>query len=171
MFVGGIIFVLMSDLTYLTAFTDDGNAPSIYLIATVLLAFGSAVIFFFANNYVEKPWAMYLMKGIGLALGVGLIIYYHWFSGCKDYINAMNKLQNYGLAKASVYAASKACIIITLILAYIAVVVQAVNIVLTATLNEDKDVEKAQQETLATEEVVADEAASEALTDEANAEA
>ena len=144
MFVGGILFVLMSDLTYCTEFKIDANppvknAPSIYLIGAVLLSFGSAILFFFSNNYAEKPWAMYLMKGLGVALGIGLIGYYHWFSGCNDYVNAMTRLENFGIAKESVYVASKACIIVSLALAYIGTAAEATSIALTAILKDDID--------------------------------
>ena len=147
MFVGGIIFVLMSDLTF------SNSADN--LIISVLLCFGSAIIFFFANDYMEKPWAMYLMKGIGLALAVGLIIYYHLFSQGDFYLAAVEKLRRAGIKDAGRYQAALASIPVVLALSCLAMVAQAVNIVLTATLGEDI-VKKDQPQAETAEEAVAD---------------
>lgn len=150
MFVGGLIFVVMSDLTFKN---DSGN-----LIITVLLCFGSAIFFFFANNFIERPVVMYVMKGIGLALAIGLIVYYHLFSTSEFYLTAVDKLKKAGLAAKASYEAAKASIIIALVFSYVAAAVQAVNVALTATLKEDDMIresrnEKAEQEQPAQEAV------------------
>lgn len=129
MFVGGILFIIMSDLTF--------KNNSGHLIIVVLLCFGSAITFFFSNNFAEKPIVMYVLKGLGLALAIGLVIYYHWFSKTEFYLNAVEKLRRYGEEKATEYAGAKASIVVALVFAYIAMLVQAANIVLTAVLKED----------------------------------
>lgn len=131
MFVGGLIFIVMSDLTFKN---NSGN-----LIITVLLCFGSAIIFFFANNFIEKPVIMYVMKGIGLALAIGLIVYYHWFSTSEYYIAAVEKLRKAGLAKKKEYASAKASIVIALVFSYIGMAVQAANTVLMVVLKDDDE--------------------------------
>ena len=130
MFAGGLLFVVMSDLTFKN---NSGN-----LIITVLLCFGSAIIFFFANNFLEKPVAMYIMKGVGLALAIGLVAYYHWFSTSEFYTAAVERLRKAGLLKQKEYAGAKVSIIIALVFSYIAMAVQATNIVLTAVLKDDE---------------------------------
>ncbi len=129
MFTGGLIFIVMSDLTFKN---NSGN-----LIISVLLCFGSAIVFFFSNNFNEKPVVMFIMKGLGLALAIGLIVYYHLFSTSNFYVEALEKLRKAGLAKKTEYEAAKASIIIALVFSYLATAVQAANIVLTATLKED----------------------------------
>lgn len=129
MFIGGLIFVIMSDLTFQN---NSGN-----LIITVLLCFGSAIVFFFANNFIERPVVMYVMKGIGLALAIGLIAYYHYFSTSEFYIAAVEKLRKAGIAKQAEYAGAQASIIIALAFSYVATVVQIVNVVFTAVLKDD----------------------------------
>lgn len=136
MFVGGLIFMVMSDITF---HNNSGN-----LIVSVLLCFGSAIIFFFANNFNEKPAIMYLMKGIGLALAIGLVVYYHWFKGSEYYFNELETLRKAGLVKANQYAGAKASIVIAMVFAYVATAVLAANIVLTATLKDD--VEKREEQ-------------------------
>ncbi len=144
MFLGGIFFMLISDLTF------NNNAGN--LIFSVLLCFGSAIVFFFSNNFNEKPVVMYVMKGIGLALAVGLIIYYHLFRVSEFYLAAIEKLRRYGVSKASEYNAAKASVIVALVFSYIAAVAQAANIVLTAVLKDDVSDKKAQQEPLPSDE-------------------
>ena len=53
MFTGGLIFIVMSDLTFKN---NSGN-----LIISVLLCFGSAIVFFFSNNFNEKPVVLFIM--------------------------------------------------------------------------------------------------------------
>jgi len=147
MFLGGIFFMLISDLTF------NNNAGN--LIIAVLLCFGSAIVFFFSNNFNEKPVIMYVMKGIGLALAVGLIIYYHLFRGSEFYLAAIEKLRRYGVSKQSEYNAAKASVIVALVFSYIAAAAQAANIVLTAVLKEDVSNNKGQQELPITDEAEA----------------
>lgn len=137
MFVGGIIFMIMSDLTF------NNNAGN--LIIAVLLCFGSAIVFFFANNFLEKPVIMYVMKGIGLALSIGLIVYYHVFQGSEFYIAAVEKLRQAGILKATEYSAAKASVIVALVFSYIALAAQVANVVLTAVLKEDDAVAKEEE--------------------------
>ncbi|MDE7454235.1 MAG: hypothetical protein K2M64_00200 [Clostridia bacterium] len=129
MFIGGLIFVIMSDLTFKNT---SGN-----LIISVLLCFGSAIIFFFANNYNERPVVMYIMKAIGLALAIGLIVYFHWFSTSTFYTEAVETLRKGGIRTEIEYAGAKATMPIALAFTYVATVFQATNIVLTATLKDD----------------------------------
>lgn len=131
MFLGGIIFIIMSDLTF--------HNDSVHMIGTVLLCFGSAILFFFSNNFVEKPVSMYVMKGIGLALAVGLVVYYHLFSVSEFYLSAIDKLKQYGELKAAEYAAGKASVVVALAFAYLGMAGQIANIVLTAVFKDDDD--------------------------------
>lgn len=132
MFVGGLIFIVLSDLSF------KNNAGN--LIITVLLCFGSAIVFFFSHNFLERRVVMYVMKGIGLALAIGLVIYYHLFSVSEFYVTAVEKLFKGGLKYKNEYAGAVASIPIALTFSYIAMVVQAANIVLTATLKEDDEI-------------------------------
>lgn len=131
MFVGGIIFIIMSDLTFKN---NSGN-----LIIVVLLCFGSAIAFFFSNNFAEKPIVMYVLKGIGLALAIGSVIYFHLFSVSEFYLAEVERLRRYGAEKASEYAGALASVPVALVFCYLAVVTQASNIVLTAVLKDDVD--------------------------------
>lgn len=137
MFLGGIFFIIISDLTF------KNNAGN--LIVAVLLCFGSAIVFFFSNNFVEKPVVMYVMKGIGLALAVGLIIYYHLFQGSEFYVAAIEKLRQYGVSKAADYNAAKASIPVVLAFSYVSMAAQAANIVLTAVFKDDVVKKKEEQ--------------------------
>ena len=129
MFVAAVFYMLMADLSF--------NNTSDRLIVAVLLSFGSAILFFLSVNYGEKPVIMYLLKGLGVALAIGFVVYIHLFSQSEFFLGVLEKLQKAGLSKAKELAMSHATIIITLVLGYISIVAQAANIAVVATLKED----------------------------------
>ena len=129
MFVAAVFYMLMADLSF--------NNTSDRLIIAVLLSFGSAILFFLSVNYGEKPVIMYLLKGLGVALAIGFVVYMHLFSQSEFFLGVLEKLQKAGLSKAKELAVSHATIIITLVLGYVSIVAQAANIVVVATLKED----------------------------------
>ncbi|MCM1289937.1 MAG: hypothetical protein NC132_03800 [Corallococcus sp.] len=129
MFLAGVLYMIMSDLSF-------GNT-SVWLIIATLLSFGGAICFFFSNNFLEKPVVMYVMRGIGLALSVGFVIFLHCFHNTEYFVGKIEGFINEGLKGEGALAASKATMIISYIFAYIGMVAQAANVVLVAVLKED----------------------------------
>lgn len=129
MFVAAVFYLLMADLSFKN--TSDR------LIVAVLLAFGSAIMFFVSANFVDRPVLKFLFKGIGLALAVGFVLYMHLFSQSEYYLGELETLRKWGLSKAKELAMSQATIYVTLVLAYIATVAQAANTVIEAVVKEE----------------------------------
>lgn len=69
--VTGLIYVLLTDL-YL------GNS-STYLLAGVLLAFSGSICFILSNNFKNRKAVFYVLKGIGMAMTIGFIIFLFLF--------------------------------------------------------------------------------------------
>lgn len=129
MFLAGVLFVIMSDLSIKN--TSDR------LIVSVLFSFGSAIAFFLANSLADKPKAMYVVKGIALALAVAFVVYIHVFSNGQFYTAAVDKLIRGGLSTQGQLATARATIILALILGYISTLAQAANIACVALFKED----------------------------------
>lgn len=129
MFFVGVVYMLMSDLTF--------NNTSDRLIISVVLSFGSAILFFLSASFNEKPKIMFLLKGIALALAVGFIVYIHLFQVSDYFLGVLKDFKNAGKAKAKELAASQATIVIALVVGYISLVGQVVNTTLVATIKED----------------------------------
>lgn len=129
MFFVGVFYMLMSDLTFYN--TSDR------LIISVLLSFGSAILFFLSASFNEKPKIMYLFKGLALAMAVGFIIYVHLFQTSSYYLEVLEKFKKAGIKQAKKLAASQATMVITLIFGYLSFVAQGVNTILVATVKED----------------------------------
>lgn len=129
MFAAGLLYMIMSDLSF-------GN-QSTWLIVATLFSFGGAIVFFFSNNYLEKPRAMYSMKIVGLVLSVGFIAFLHFFDNSAFFTAKLDDFVNQGASAKGTLAASKATMIISYIFAYVGAVGQAANIVMVATLKEE----------------------------------
>lgn len=141
MFVLGVFYMLASDLAF------NNNAYD--LIVAVLLAFGSAILFFFSLNFNEKPVAMYILKALGVVLAIGFVVYVHFYQTgfslghlaapdeVPNYPSILDTLQRAGKAKETELAASKATIIVALVLGYLSIAAQCLNTVFVAVLKED----------------------------------
>ena len=129
MFVVGVVYMLMSDLTF--------NNTASRLIVAVLLAFGSAILFFLSDNFNEKPVIRYLFKGLGLALAAGFVLYIHLFMVSDYFLEVLDTFRKAGISKASDLAATEATVIIALVIGYVAIAAQIVNVVFTVLFKED----------------------------------
>lgn len=129
MFFAGLLYMFMSDLTF--------KNPSTMLIISVLLSFGGAITFFLSMNFNEKRNIMFVLKGVGIALSIGFVIFIHVFQTSAYYLNILDEFKKMGVSGAGSLAASQATMIITLILGYIAIVGQTVNTVLVAVIKEN----------------------------------
>ena len=65
--VAGIYFLVISDLGLKNKAT--------WLMISVLLSFGSSIAFFFSETRRDKPILVFFLKGVGLLLAVGFLIY------------------------------------------------------------------------------------------------
>lgn len=128
MFVAAVFYLLMSDLSFKN--TADR------LIISVLLAFGSAILFFLSVNFTEKPVAMWIFKGLGLALGVGFVIYLHIFQQSDTFEAILEVFRRKGISGESELLMSQVTMIVTLVLGYIAIAGQAANTVLVAVIKD-----------------------------------
>ncbi len=128
MFVAAVFYMLMSDLSFYN--TADR------LIVSVLLAFGSAIFFFLSVNFAEKPAVMWIFKGLGLAMGIGFVIYVHLFQHSEFYLNVLDTFEKKGISGEADLVNSRMTMIVTLVLSYIAIAAQAANIVLVAVVKE-----------------------------------
>lgn len=72
----GLIYVLVTDL-YL-------SNSSQYLLLGILLAFGGSISFLLSNNLKHKIKWFYALKGIGVLLSIGFIIFLFLFMNAKD---------------------------------------------------------------------------------------
>lgn len=72
----GLVYVLITDL-YL-------SNSSQYLLIGTLFAFGGSITFLLSNNYKHKLKIFYIMKGIGIILSIGFIIFLFLFMNAKD---------------------------------------------------------------------------------------
>ncbi|MCH5153099.1 MAG: hypothetical protein J1F68_03995 [Clostridiales bacterium] len=130
MFVAAVFYLLMADLAF--------NNTASRLIVSVLLSFGSAILFFLSANFNEKPAIMYLFKALGIALGIGFVVYIHLFQTMDTYyLGKLDEFRKAGVAKAKELAMSEATMIVTLVLSYVSVVAQVANTVLVAVIKED----------------------------------
>ena len=130
MFVAAVFFMLMSDLAF--------NNTSSRLIVAVLLSFGSAILFFLSASYSEKPKIMFLLKGIGVALAVGFVLYLHLFLAFDSYyLGKLDEFEKAGESGVDSLAKTQATVIVTLVLSYLAFVAQVANTVIVAVIKED----------------------------------
>lgn len=159
MFVAGVLYILMSDLIF-------GNTSTWLIIAT-LLSFGGAISFFFSNNFVEKPVVMYVLKALGLLLSIGFVIFIHLFQTTSFFVEKIEDFVNEGLSGEGALMATWATVYICMALGYIAVAMQATNIILVAALKEDDDIAAQKQ---ASNEIPSEEQPSTAENQPANAE-
>ena len=65
--VTGLIYVLLTDL-YL------GNSSN-YLLLGIVLAFAGSICFILANNFKNKKVVFFILKGIGIAMSIGFVIF------------------------------------------------------------------------------------------------
>ena len=128
MFVAAVFYMLMSDLSFKN--TADR------LIISVLLAFGSAILFFLSVNFTEKPVVMWIFKGLGLALGIGFIVYLHIFQQSETFDAILEVFRRKGISGESELLMSQITMIVTLALGYISVAGQAANTVLVAVIKD-----------------------------------
>ena len=129
MFVAAVFYLLMSDLAF--------NNTADNLIIATLLSFGSAILFFLSANFGEKPIVMYLLKGLGIALGIGFVVYLHLFQGTEYYLGKLDEFDRAGPNGVSSLVKTQITMIVTLVLSYISVVAQVANTVLVAVIKED----------------------------------
>lgn len=130
MFVAAVFYMIMSDLIF-------KNTSTMLIIAT-LLSFGSAILFFLSANFGEKKVIMYLLKAIGMLLGVGFIIYLHLVMTLDPYyLGKLEEFKAQGISGTTSLALTQVTVIATLALSYVAVVVQVVNTVIVALTKEE----------------------------------
>lgn len=75
--VTGLLYVLITDL-YL------GNT-SVYLLLGILLAFAGSICCILSNNFKNKPVAFYILRGIGIAMSIGFIVFLFVYMGTDLY--------------------------------------------------------------------------------------
>lgn len=119
MFVGSICYMVMSDLGF-------GN-ESTWLILATLLSMGSAACQFFSSNMRDMPVKQIVLRSIGIALGIGYVLFLHLFTGTAFYNGLGYK----------VVPARNACMIVSFIFAYVALVAQIANLVFIVTIKEE----------------------------------
>lgn len=129
MFVGGIFYVVMSDLSFQN--TSD------WLIISVLLSFGSAICMFLSVNFAEKPTILYLLKGLGVALGIGFVVFLHLFQTTDFYVSALDAMRKDIVEQGAALSMSVATMIISLVFGYTGLAGQIGNVVLTVVFKED----------------------------------
>ncbi len=119
MFVGSICYMVMSDLGF-------GN-ESTWLILATLLSMGSVVCQFFSSNMRDMPVKQIILRSLGIVLGIGYVLFLHLFTGTEFYTGLGYK----------VIPARNACMIVSFIFAYVALVAQIANLVLIVTIKEE----------------------------------
>lgn len=129
MFAVGLFYMFMSDLTF--------KNPSSMLIVSVLLSFGSAILFFLSTSFNEKPKMVLIFKLVAIALAIGFVVYIHVFQTSEYYLNMLEKFKKAGLAGARDLALSQMTMVVTLVLGYVSIVGQVANTVLVAVIKED----------------------------------
>ena len=131
MFIAGVAYLFMSDLSF--------KNTAEWLIIATLLSLGGAILFILSANYGEKPIAMYLLKGFGLLLSVGFVLYIHLFMAMNEYyLSQLDAFIKKGIAGEKSLFLSLLTMGLTLALSYVAIVGQVANIVVTAVIK-DKD--------------------------------
>lgn len=131
MFFAAVFYMVMTDLTF--------NNTASKLIVSVLLSFGSAILFFLSSSFSEKPVIMFLLKGIGVALAVGFILYVHLFQAYDPYyLGKIDEFEKAGAAGTGSLVKTQVTMIITLVCSYIAFVAQAANTALVAIFKEEE---------------------------------
>lgn len=127
----GIIFLVLSDLGL-------KNSAG-WLLFSVLLSFGSSIVCFFSETVKDKPILVYVLKGIGLALAIGFIVYLYLFFQ-SEICTAIKESHKFGM-----YIGNKKVEIsrldiknftqtISLVIGYLGLAVQSLNIGLNAYL-------------------------------------
>lgn len=129
MFFAGVFYMLMSDLTF--------NNTADRMIISVLLSFGSAILFFLSANYSEKPIVMWVFKGLGIALGIGFVVYIHLFQQSETFANILETFRKKGIAGEGDLVKSQLTMIVTIVFTYISIVGQAANTALVAIFKEE----------------------------------
>ena len=129
--VVGIVFLVLSDLGL--------KNKAVWLLVSVLLSFGSSIVCFFSETVKDKPKLVYLLKGIALALAIGFIVYLYLFfqSEICTTIKASHKFAMYVGSKRveiSRLDIKNLTQVISFVLGYAGVAIQAANIGLNAYL-------------------------------------
>lgn len=119
MFVAGIYYMFVSDTAY-------GNQASALIVASIL-SLGSAGCYFASTNMKDFPVKQIVLRSIGLALGIGFILFLH-LSTNSDFYQSITP---------SKVAARNATTVVSLVLGYLALVAQAANLVLICVIPED----------------------------------
>ncbi len=131
-FCAGMLFVLLADL--------ELNIRSPWLFFSALFAIGSSVCLIFADKYKERPKTMYILKGVGMLLSVFFIVFIIMFLNAAYTSKYQANTEKFKLdifaiealfGKKMVQKFSDTCTI-TIIVAAIALGMQAVNVLLTA---------------------------------------
>lgn len=78
--VTGLVYVLITDI-YL------GNT-SIYLLSGILFAFSGSICFLLANSFKHKIKVFYILKGIGIVMSIGFIIFLFAYTKTELYSKA-----------------------------------------------------------------------------------
>ena len=78
--VTGLIYVLVTDL-YL------GNTSN-YLLLGIILAFSGSICFILSNSFKHKIKVFYILRGIGIVMSIGFIIYLFAYTNAELYSKA-----------------------------------------------------------------------------------
>ncbi len=133
-FCAGMSYILLADLVL--------RVRSPWLFVAIVLALGAAVCLVLSDRYKEKPKTMYILKSVGVALTalfVGFMLLF-MFSALSSQISESSdeyELQLFALAKLekkSQKVFTVATSMVSVGLAAVALVGQALNIALTASL-------------------------------------
>lgn len=129
MFVVGVLYMLLSDLTF--------NNTADRLIISTLLSFGSAIVFFLSANYADRRILTFILKVLGILLGIGFVVYIHYFQNTEYFLGVLEDFRKKGISGQSDLVTSQLTIILTLVLGYISLAGMIANTVLVAVIKED----------------------------------
>ena len=86
-FIGGILIMVTGLVYVLTTDLYLGNSSK-YLLLGILLAFAGSICFILSNSYKNKPTVFYILKGVGVVMSIGFIIFLFVFMGTDLYSKA-----------------------------------------------------------------------------------
>lgn len=113
-FVAGLIFVVITDLKL--------KNTSTWLFISIIFSFGSGIANMLSDNIKEKPIPYYILKGLGVLLAIGYLVFLSVFAG-SDFAAAVD---------SKVRDVRDLAIVLSRVFCIIAIAAQAVNVVFAA---------------------------------------
>ena len=116
----GLLYLILTDIGF-------GNTAE-WLLGVSVFAFGSGICQLFSSNFKEKKTVLYILKAIAVVLAIVLVVFI--------YISMAN--QPYTTVNPDKQPARNAVVTLSLILAYVAAVVNAGDLALNFLLKEEE---------------------------------